>query len=105
MFTPCEEHVHDDADRENINAWRVALLLNQLWAHENKRANLVVLVDDILVLVLGTETEVRHFETRQVIGVRDENVIRLQVSVHDLVAMQVVDSLEDCFDNLGGLFV
>ena len=58
-----------------------------------------------MLFVFGAKAEISDLDGGEVIGVRDQNIIWLKIAVHDLIRMQVVDSLKDGLDYLGGLFV
>ena len=59
----------------------------------------------IVLFVFGAEAEIGDLDGGQVIGVRDQDIIWLKVAMHDLIRVQVVDSLKDGLDYLGGFLV
>ena len=61
MLSPSQQHIHDYTDGKDVNARRIAPLLDQLWTHEDECADLVSVIVHSLVLVLRTEAKVGHF--------------------------------------------
>lgn len=57
------------------------------------------------LLVLGTQSEVSHFDCGEVGVVPDQNIVWLQVSVDDVVAVHVLHGLQDTLHDLSTLFV
>ena len=77
MLATCEQHIHDDANSEHVNAWWVALLLDQLWAHKYESTHLILVIVYVLMFVLGTEPKVSDFETWKIIWVCNQDIVRL----------------------------
>ena len=98
MLASCEQHVHDDTDGEHVHTCRVLALLDQLRAHEDQCSNLVCI---IVLLIFRTQAEVSDFDTREIVRVRNEDIVWFQISMYNLIRVKIVNSLEDGFDNLG----
>ena len=82
VLAPCKQHVQHDTSGKDIDTWRVLAFLNQLWTHEYECANLIIVV---LLLMLSTQSKVSDLNRAQVRRVLYEYVVRLEVSVHNLV--------------------
>ena len=57
------------------------------------------------MLILGTQTKISHLDSCEVISILYQNVVWLQISMHNSIGVQVVNSFEDSFDNQGCLFI
>lgn len=102
MLATSKEHVHDDSDSEHVDTRRILPFLDELWAHEDECTHLVCVV---VLLVLRAQAEIGDLDRREIFWVAQQNIVRFQISVHNLVRVQIVDGLEDGLDDLGGLFI
>ena len=57
------------------------------------------------MLVLGTQTKVSHLDGCKVTGILYQNVVWLQIPMHNSICVQVVNSFEYSFDNQGCFFI
>jgi len=58
-----------------------------------------------MLLILGTQAKVGHLDCIEIIWVAYQNIIWFQVPMDYLICVQVVNSLEDCLDDLRCLFI
>ena len=100
MLTASEQHVKDDASGEYIDALRISFLEDELRPHEDESANLLVKRAERRMLVFGAQTEIRDFDCREVIQVSNEDIVRLEVPVDDVVVVEVGNCLKDALDDL-----
>lgn len=88
--------VKDDADAENVCLAIVSLFLQQLgryvaWTATPEKKLLRVVVDH------GCQAEVSDFQVPIVLLRREEQVLGLQISVHDVLRVQVLQRTDEVF--------
>lgn len=83
----------DYAGSEYIDALCIPLLEDELRPHEDESAYLLVKRAKRGMLVFGAQAEISDFDCGEVIQVSDEDVVWLEVSVDDVVVVEVGNRL------------
>lgn len=87
-----EQHVEDDSSTENINLLIIANVFEQFGPHVARRATSQL--QELPILDEGGQSKVSNPEIVIVRLRSKDQILRLQISVHDIVRMQVLQSFE-----------
>lgn len=101
----CEQHVHNYTAGPGIDSLAIHLTLSLLRGHEQDSAHFFVKVflpEKHVYLVFSRETEISYFCYVSVFAVfglclvyMQQNVLRLEVSVYEVLSVDLAQSLED----------
>eukprot|EP00441_Pelagodinium_beii_P024212 CAMPEP_0197653256 /NCGR_PEP_ID=MMETSP1338-20131121/34944_1 /TAXON_ID=43686 ORGANISM="Pelagodinium beii, Strain RCC1491" /NCGR_SAMPLE_ID=MMETSP1338 /ASSEMBLY_ACC=CAM_ASM_000754 /LENGTH=213 /DNA_ID=CAMNT_0043228297 /DNA_START=245 /DNA_END=886 /DNA_ORIENTATION=+ len=91
-----EQHISDHANRPNIDFTAILLLLDHLWGQVEVGAANGMRSGQTPREITGhfCEAKIRNLDVCVAHLAAEENVFRLQISVHDASAMDIGDSLE-----------